>query len=66
MTNGFRVLSVAFVPIAANAPMSIGLYWFYSAWYSVAQNIAFKIPSVRAALKMPIIQPPKKKEPIEL
>lgn len=60
MTNSFRVLSVAFVPIAANAPMSIGLYWFSSAWYSVVQNIAFKIPAVRTALKMPLLN--KKKE----
>ncbi|KAG2231991.1 ribosomal L38e protein family-domain-containing protein [Thamnidium elegans] len=45
MTNSFRVLSVAFVPIAANAPMSIGLYWFASAWYSVVQNVVFKIPA---------------------
>jgi inner membrane protein COX18 len=60
MTNAFRVLSVAFVPIAANAPMAIGLYWLSSAWYSVAQNIAFKIPYVRTALKMPLINKKKK------
>lgn len=65
MTNAFRVLSVAFVPIAANAPMAIGLYWFSSAWYSVAQNIAFKIPRVRTALKMPLLNVPKKSKSIE-
>jgi inner membrane protein COX18 len=52
-TNAFRLLSIAFIPIAAQAPMAIGLYWMTSAWYSVAQNIAFKIPRVRSALKMP-------------
>lgn len=60
MTNAFRVLSVAFVPIAANAPMAIGLYWLSSAWYSVVQNVAFKIPYVRTALKMPLINKMKK------
>ncbi|CAO3607892.1 unnamed protein product [Mucor hiemalis] len=65
MTNAFRVLSIAFIPIAANAPMSIGLYWFYSAWYSVAQNIAFKIPTVRTALKMPLINKKKMLESSE-
>jgi inner membrane protein COX18 len=58
MTNFFRLLSIAFVPIAANTPMSIGLYWLTSAWYSVVQNIAFKIPTVRTALKLPLIKPP--------
>lgn len=62
MTNTFRVLSVAFVPIAANAPMAIGLYWLTSAWYSVTQNLAFKIPAVRRALKLPPIPSKKKSE----
>ncbi|KAL7313245.1 hypothetical protein PS15m_007012 [Mucor circinelloides] len=65
MTNAFRVLSVAFVPIAANAPMAIGLYWFSSAWYSVVQNIAFKIPRVRTALKMPLLNIAKKSKNVE-
>ncbi|KAG2228183.1 hypothetical protein INT45_009230, partial [Circinella minor] len=58
MTNAFRCLAVVFVPIAAHAPMTLGLYWVTSTWYSVVQNIAFRIPSVRATLKMPPLQPP--------
>lgn len=45
--------------------MSIGMYWLSSAWYSVAQNIAFKIPKVRKALKMPLINKKKVAEPVE-
>lgn len=61
MTNAFRCLAVVFVPIAAHAPMTLGLYWFTSTWYSVIQNIAFRIPSVRKTLKMPPLHPPSTK-----
>ncbi|KAI8141176.1 hypothetical protein BJV82DRAFT_619563 [Fennellomyces sp. T-0311] len=59
MTNAMRILAVAFVPIAAHAPMTLGLYWFTSTWYSVAQNIAFRIPNVRTLLKLPPLKPQK-------
>ncbi|CDS10167.1 hypothetical protein LRAMOSA02844 [Lichtheimia ramosa] len=58
LTNAFRILAVAFVPIAAHAPMSLGLYWCTSAWFSVVQNVAFRIPWVRQVLKMPQLTPP--------
>ncbi|KAI8976532.1 60Kd inner membrane protein-domain-containing protein [Pilobolus umbonatus] len=54
MTNAFRVLSVAFIPIAANVPMAMCLYWTTSAWYSVLQNVCFRVPGVRSLLKMPM------------
>ncbi|CAO3591804.1 unnamed protein product [Absidia cylindrospora] len=56
ITNGLRCLSVAFVPIAAHAPMALCLYWCTSSWYSVVQNLAFKIPTVRQTLGMPTIK----------
>ncbi|RCH81476.1 membrane insertase cox18 [Rhizopus stolonifer] len=55
ITNVLRGVSIAFVPIAAQTPMAIGLYWLSSAWYSVAQNLAFRLPAVRTALKMPLL-----------
>ena len=54
MTNIMRVVSIAFVPIAAQTPMAIGLYWLSSAWYSVIQNVAFRVPAVRKSLGMPL------------
>ncbi|KAI8379352.1 60Kd inner membrane protein-domain-containing protein [Radiomyces spectabilis] len=60
-TNVFRCLSVAFFPIAAQAPTSLGLYWVTSSWYSVIQNVTFRIPAVRKRLGMPLL--PKKVGP---
>ncbi|CAO3691213.1 unnamed protein product [Rhizopus stolonifer] len=60
ITNLLRALSIAFIPIAANAPSAISLYWVTSSWYSVIQNLAFKVPAVRSKLKMPpLLQAPK-------
>ncbi|KAG1463050.1 hypothetical protein G6F46_003855 [Rhizopus delemar] len=56
MTNLFRGLSIAFIPIAAHAPVAISLYWVTSAWYSVVQNVSFRIPGVRSRLGMPLLQ----------
>ncbi|KAI9270363.1 60Kd inner membrane protein-domain-containing protein [Phascolomyces articulosus] len=58
MTNAFRCLAIVFVPVAAHAPMSLGLYWFTSTWYSAIQNVAFQIPSVRTTLNLPPLQAP--------
>lgn len=55
LTNIFRVISLLFIPIAAQAPMALGLYWFTSSWYSVAQNIAFRSNRVRQLLHLPIM-----------
>ncbi|ORE09345.1 hypothetical protein BCV72DRAFT_201833 [Rhizopus microsporus var. microsporus] len=55
MTNIFRALSVAMVPIATYAPTAISLYWVTSAWYSVGQNVSFRVPAVRSTLGMPAL-----------
>ncbi|KAI9250008.1 60Kd inner membrane protein-domain-containing protein [Sporodiniella umbellata] len=59
LTHLFRALSLAFIPIAAQAPSAISLYWVTSAWYSVAQNLTFRIPAVRSTLGMPRLPAPK-------
>ncbi|KAI9306418.1 60Kd inner membrane protein-domain-containing protein [Cunninghamella echinulata] len=59
ITNGLRCLSIAFVPIAAHSPMALCIYWCTSSWYSVVQNVAFRIPAVRKCLGLPIIKPKK-------
>ncbi|KAF9922765.1 Cytochrome c oxidase assembly protein cox18, mitochondrial [Linnemannia zychae] len=51
--NIFRALSISMIPIAHEAPMAICLYWLSSGSYSVMQNIAFRIPTVRQWLKLP-------------
>ncbi|KAF9583871.1 Cytochrome c oxidase assembly protein cox18, mitochondrial [Lunasporangiospora selenospora] len=56
--NVFRVLSISMIPIAHITPTAIGLYWLSSGCYSVAQNLAFRVPRVRQWLKLPAL--PKK------
>ncbi|KAG0318966.1 Cytochrome c oxidase assembly protein cox18, mitochondrial [Dissophora globulifera] len=51
--NLFRGLAITMIPIAHEAPMAICLYWLSSGSYSVFQNLAFRVPSVREYLKMP-------------
>ncbi|KAF9180018.1 Cytochrome c oxidase assembly protein cox18, mitochondrial [Haplosporangium sp. Z 767] len=58
MRNVFRALAITMVPIAHEAPMAICLYWLSSGSYSVLQNVAFRIPTVRQWLKLPAL--PKK------
>ncbi|KAG0295886.1 Cytochrome c oxidase assembly protein cox18, mitochondrial [Dissophora globulifera] len=51
--NLFRGLAITMIPIAHEAPMAICLYWLSSGSYSVFQNLAFRVPSIREYLKMP-------------
>ncbi|KAI8581034.1 hypothetical protein K450DRAFT_234320 [Umbelopsis ramanniana AG] len=58
LQNIFRGISFAIIPIAAQAPMALSLYWTTSSLYSVAQNVLFRVPAVRKALKLPIVNKP--------
>ncbi|KAI8072603.1 60Kd inner membrane protein-domain-containing protein [Gongronella butleri] len=58
MNNAMRCLALAFIPVAAHAPMAICLYWTTSSWYSVGQNLLLKIPKVRHTLGLPMIKKP--------
>ncbi|KAF9108717.1 Cytochrome c oxidase assembly protein cox18, mitochondrial [Mortierella sp. GBA35] len=62
--NVFRALSISMIPIAHEAPMAICLYWLSSGSYSVFQNIAFRVPTVRQWLKLPPL-PKRESEKIE-
>jgi inner membrane protein COX18 len=58
LQNVFRGISFAIIPIAAQAPMALCLYWTSSSLYSVAQNVCFRVPAVRKYLKLPIVNKP--------
>ncbi|KAG2184386.1 hypothetical protein INT43_000295 [Umbelopsis isabellina] len=58
LQNVFRGLSFAIIPIAAQAPIALCLYWTTSSLYSVAQNVCFRVPTVRSFLKLPIVNKP--------
>ncbi|KAG0364368.1 60Kd inner membrane protein-domain-containing protein [Gamsiella multidivaricata] len=51
--NVFRALAITMIPIAHEAPMAICLYWLSSGSYSVIQNLAFRMSTVRQKLKLP-------------
>ncbi|KAG0042470.1 Cytochrome c oxidase assembly protein cox18, mitochondrial [Gryganskiella cystojenkinii] len=55
--NIFRALSISMIPIAHEAPMAVCLYWLSSGSYSVLQNVAFRVPSIRSRLKLPPLPP---------
>ncbi|ORX94085.1 hypothetical protein K493DRAFT_32535 [Basidiobolus meristosporus CBS 931.73] len=57
--NIFRGISVFMIPVASQVPMGICLYWLSSSTYSLLQNIAFKVPAVRARLKIQHPEPKK-------
>ncbi|KAJ1984994.1 hypothetical protein H4R34_000338 [Dimargaris verticillata] len=50
LINGFRVLSVGMVYVAAQMPVGVCLYWLTSALFSTCQHMCFRLPAVRRAL----------------
>ncbi|XP_022107123.1 mitochondrial inner membrane protein COX18-like isoform X2 [Acanthaster planci] len=53
ITNLLRGLSLVMIPIAAQVPTAMTLYWASSAFYGLGQNILLKSPIVRSALNIP-------------
>lgn len=49
-----RTLSVAMVPLTGFMPAAIHVYWIPSNLFTLAQSMAFNIPSVRTALDLPL------------
>ncbi|XP_050680031.1 cytochrome c oxidase assembly protein COX18, mitochondrial [Leptidea sinapis] len=52
-TNVFRVFSVVLIPIAANVPSCMCLYWVTSSLFGLIQNLTLLSPSLRRKLKIP-------------
>lgn len=44
--------------LTSDYQQALSLYWTTSSLYSVAQNVLFRVPTVRKALKLPIVNKP--------
>lgn len=53
VTNFFRFLALLMIPVASNVPAGLCLYWTTSSLYGLGQNIALRLPRVRALLAIP-------------
>ncbi|XP_078366701.1 cytochrome c oxidase assembly protein COX18, mitochondrial-like isoform X2 [Oculina patagonica] len=53
LTNTLRFVSVGMIFVASQVPSAMCLYWSVSAFFGLAQNIAFKFPTVRRQLGIP-------------
>ncbi|KAJ7381135.1 Cytochrome c oxidase assembly protein cox18, mitochondrial [Desmophyllum pertusum] len=53
LTNTLRIVSVGMILVASQVPSAMCLYWSVSAFFGLAQNIAFKFPAVRRLLGIP-------------
>ncbi|CAG4971623.1 unnamed protein product [Colias eurytheme] len=53
-TNVFRVFSIAMIPIAANVPSCMCLYWVTSSSFGLIQNMCLLSPSLRRKLRIPL------------
>ncbi|XP_068704826.1 cytochrome c oxidase assembly protein COX18, mitochondrial-like [Montipora foliosa] len=53
VTNTLRIVSVGMVFVASQVPTAMSLYWAVSAFFGLAQNIAFKFPTVRRHFGIP-------------
>lgn len=55
-TNVFRLIALLLVPIAANVPSVLALYWATSSMYGVAQNLLLWSPKFRKLCGIPFTQ----------
>lgn len=53
VSNVFRVVVIAMVPVAASVPSCLTLYWTASSAYSLAQNLILVSPKVKRILRIP-------------
>ncbi|XP_038209629.1 cytochrome c oxidase assembly protein COX18, mitochondrial [Zerene cesonia] len=53
-TNVFRVFSLVMIPIAANVPSCMCLYWVTSSSFGLIQNLCLLSPSLRRKLQIPL------------
>lgn len=55
-TNTFRILSIGMIPIAANVPAALCVYWVTSSAYGLFQNLLLLSPKVRRIVGIPKVQ----------
>ncbi|CAK1551155.1 unnamed protein product [Leptosia nina] len=53
-TNVFRGFSIVMIPIAANVPSCLCLYWVTSSAFGLIQNLCLLSPSLRRKLRIPL------------
>lgn len=53
-TNVFRVFTIVMIPVAANVPSCMCLYWMTSSSIGLVQNLALLSPSLRRKLRIPL------------
>lgn len=54
ITNLVRGLSFLMIPIGASVPSCMCWYWLCSSLYGLSQNLAFLLPTVRRAVRIPV------------
>lgn len=54
MTNVFRTISIVMIPVAANVPSCMCLYWTVSSSFGLVQNLALLSPQLRRKLGIPL------------
>lgn len=54
LTRVFRTFCVLMVPVAAQVPAGLTLYWAASSLLGLAQTLALRYPAVRRALRVPV------------
>lgn len=52
-TNVFRVFSIVMIPVAANVPACMCLYWVTSSSFGLMQNLFLLSPKLRRQLRIP-------------
>ncbi|XP_061541126.1 cytochrome c oxidase assembly protein COX18, mitochondrial isoform X1 [Phycodurus eques] len=53
LTNAMRGLSLLMIPIAANVPSSMALYWLCSSLVGLGHNLLLRAPALHKILKLP-------------
>lgn len=54
-TNIFRGFSLVMIPVAANVPTCLCLYWVTSSTFGLIQNLCLLSPSLRRKLRIPLV-----------
>ncbi|XP_045516632.1 cytochrome c oxidase assembly protein COX18, mitochondrial [Pieris brassicae] len=54
-TNVFRGFTLVMIPVAANVPSCLCLYWVTSSIFGLIQNLCLLSPSLRRKLRIPLV-----------
>lgn len=55
VTNCFRFVAIAMIPISASVPAGISMYWAFSAFSGVVVSLTMMSPKFRKLVRMPVI-----------